>query len=99
MQSISAVLENAYSDDDQITLPSTESYEKFMEENTRHYHHTREQECKSASISYERIDKTHYRLCSTFEVLPEGTDVEHYPYRRFEVQEVGKNCFDAAVKR
>ena len=45
-------------------------------------------------ISYEIVSKTSFRLCVLLETLPKGTDIQHYPYARFEIEDVGENCFD-----
>lgn len=57
-----------------------------------------EEDCRAMDISYEQIDATNYRLCASFEVLPEGVSHKHYPYR-FRVEEVGESCFEESVKR
>ena len=99
IRSVSSTLKDMYSNKERRKdLPATEAYTEFLENNLRPYHHMREQECVDANISYELIDKTHYRLCASFEVLPEGTTVKHYPYRKFEVKELGKNCFEFDVE-
>lgn len=46
------------------------------------------------TISYEVVDAVSFNLCADFAVLPEGVDMKHYPYSRFKVGEIGKNCFE-----
>lgn len=48
-------------------------------------------------IFYEIVNKKSYRLCASFDALPKGANVPHYPYARFEVAEIGENCFDLTV--
>lgn len=48
-------------------------------------------------ISYKVVNKKLYHLCASFDILPKGIDMQHYPYIRFEVKEIGENCFDLVV--
>ena len=57
-----------------------------------------EVDCSAMGISYEQIDTSHYRLCASFEVLPEGVAHGHYPHR-FRVQEIGESCFEEGADR
>ena len=48
-------------------------------------------------VSYEVVNKTGYRLCASFDMLPRGTDMRRYPYSRFEIEETGESCFDLTL--
>ena len=49
------------------------------------------------AVSYEVVGGKEYRLCASFEVLPEGTDMRGYPYARFKIDEIGESCFDLTL--
>ena len=99
MQSITSAVTDSYFDEKRKEIPTTESYIEFIENNRAMYHHIHEQEECDSKITYEMIDTTHYRLCASFEVLPKGVTVRRYPYKKFEVKEVGQNCFDLDVEK
>ena len=46
-------------------------------------------------FTYERLDKSSYRICASFESVPNEAAKKSngYPYRRFEVEEEGEQCF------
>ena len=94
IESVDNTLREVYADEKKGALPTTELYADFLENEMRPYHHFREPECANADITYELLDKTHYRLCASFEKLPQGATIQFYPYRKFPVQQIGKNCFE-----
>ena len=54
------------------------------------------EDCGAMGISYEQVDASHYRLCASFEVLPEK---QRYLSHRFHVESVGENCFEENADR
>ena len=99
VQSVSYTLTDAYLDEEGEGLPATDKYTEFLENNTAMHHHIKDRECVNANISYELISKTEYRLCAFFDAFPKGTTISHYPYKKFEVKEIGQNCFETNVEK
>ncbi len=97
LQSVSHALEGRYIDEKNSGLPSNEGYQAFLERDLPSYHYKQDPACQDMAITYELIDSTHYRLCAPFAMLPEGTDVQYYPYHEFPVTEVGESCFERGV--
>ncbi|MCY4577183.1 MAG: hypothetical protein OXB96_01990 [Candidatus Kaiserbacteria bacterium] len=106
LESISRTLEDYYfghhPEGEQQDLPTTDAYHAFLKDDdlfSPHYYRTRGVRCEDMGISYELIDATHYRLCTSFTTLPEGVAVRGYPYHDFPVPEVGEHCFDRDVEK
>ena len=49
------------------------------------------------NIEYTKTGNTLYQLCAEFEELPRFTTFENYPYSKFDITEMGTNCFDFEI--
>ena len=50
-------------------------------------------------VTYSHIGTKGFKVCGTFNELPQKINLKNYPYIKFPVTEIGENCFEFSVKQ
>ena len=76
-------------------LPADLRENKFFESDAVHRKYYWEEHLDN-TFTYEKVDRTNYRICASFPAIPPeaATAFPGYPYERFVVENTGETCFD-----
>ena len=92
MRSVSDDIYTYYRDTELLPVDIEDSmFLRHKTVNREHFFPLREHE--TGTFTYEPGTGTSYRLCASFDALPQMTFLDDYPYRQFPVEETGMTCF------